>query len=129
MLKMRLATLLCCSLLLQTAIADDLLTAATAMDAGDYETARVLLEPKAQSGDTQAQYLLGSLYSISGEDKKAVTWLETAANGNHHDAATTLGKMFASGHGVTLDPDTAAKWFKKAGEIAQAQGVEEPECE
>lgn len=77
---------------------------------------------KAETGNTVAQYNLGSMY-WSGEGvlidhKQAVKWYRKAAEQGHANAQYNLGGMYEVGHGVPEDPVTAYAWAK----IAQANG-------
>ncbi len=59
---------------------------------------------------------------------KAVKWLERAAYQLHYGAAKSLGKIYASGMGVKIDDELAAKWFARAAEIAEVTGGEHADC-
>ena len=77
---------------------------------------------KAETGDTVAQYNLGSMY-WSGEGvlidhKQAVNWYRKAAEQGHANAQYNLGGMYEVGHGVQEDLVTAYAWAK----IAQVNG-------
>ena len=127
--RFTLPILLLSTLLLTPAHADKLEQASAFISKGDYDQAIALLRPEARSSNTEAWYLLGNAYAGKDQGKKAARWLEKAANAGNYDAATQLGKMYASGHGVDLDPNQAAHWFQKASEIAEAEGEEEDDCE
>ena len=77
---------------------------------------------KAETGDTVAQYNLGSMY-WSGEGvlidhKQAVNWFRKAAEQGHANAQYNLGGMYEVGHGIQEDLVTAYAWAK----IAQVNG-------
>ena len=77
---------------------------------------------KAETGDTVAQYNLGSMY-WSGEGvlidhKQAVKWYLKAAEQGNANAQYNLGGMYEVGHGVPEDLVTAYAWAK----IAQVNG-------
>ena len=77
---------------------------------------------KAETGNTVAQYNLGSMY-WSGEGvlidhKQAVKWYRKAAEQGNANAQYNLGGMYEVGHGVPEDLVTAYAWAK----IAQANG-------
>ena len=87
-------------------------------------TKEKLLETKAkaETGDTVAQYNLGSMY-WSGEGvlidhKQAVNWYRKAAEQGHANAQYNLGGMYEVGHGVQEDLVTAYAWAK----LAQVNG-------
>ena len=77
---------------------------------------------KAETGDTVAQYNLGSMY-WSGEGvlidhKQAVKWYRKAAEQGNANAQYNLGGMYEVGHGIQEDLVTAYAWAK----IAQVNG-------
>ena len=77
---------------------------------------------KAETGNTVAQYNLGSMY-WSGEGvlidhKQAVNWYRKAAEQGHANAQYNLGGMYEVGHGIQEDLVTAYAWAK----IAQVNG-------
>ena len=127
--RISLQALLLSTLLLTPAHADKLDQASAFISKGDYDQAIALLRPESRSSNTEAWYLLGNAYAGKDKGKKAARWLEKAARAGHYDAATQLGKMYASGHGVALDPNQAAYWFQQATAIAEAEGEEEDDCE
>lgn len=119
--------------LVASAAAGKLDSASAALQSEEYGEARELLKPLAIEGDAEAQYMLGNLYidGHAGEGKKAtgVRWLTMAAKQDHYQAATELGKMYASGHGVPMDQEESEKWYAVAGQIGKEQGKKEEECE
>lgn len=103
------------------------------MAKGDYHAGVTMLGPLARKGNPEAQYLLGRAYSfgegVDENPRKAVKWLERAAEQMHYAAANTLGKIYSTGKGgVKINADLAAKWFAKAAEIAEATGIEHIDC-
>ena len=73
----------------------------------------------AKNGDRVAQYEVGISY-LSGEKgferdvKKAVDWLQTAANNHYTKAKTALGMLYYEGSQVDRDYKTAAMWLEKS---------------
>ena len=68
----------------------------------------------AQSGDSDAQFYLGALYS-SGvgrqrSDEEAFRWLSRAANQGHSHAMLVLSGMYAVGRGVPKNNAKAYMW-------------------
>jgi TPR repeat protein len=68
----------------------------------------------AQSGDTDAQFYLGALYS-SGvgrprSDQEAFGWFSRAADHGHSHAMLVLSGLYAIGRGVSKDNVNAYKW-------------------
>lgn len=74
---------------------------------------------KADAGDTNSQFLVGSAY-LSGANglpqdaKKAIEYLRKAADVEHPHAAFALGCVYADGIGVTQNLDYARNWASKA---------------
>lgn len=90
---------------------------------GKYESALKELAALAETGDANAQFYLGTLYSdgkaVTRDYRKAVEWYGKAAAKGHGDAEFTLGFLYLSGAGegasaVPADTQLAAKWLKAA---------------
>jgi len=68
----------------------------------------------AQSGDTDAQFYLGALYSAGvgrpRSDEDAFQWFSRAADHGHSHAMLVLAGMYAVGRGVPKDNFKAYKW-------------------
>lgn len=86
----------------------------------DEEKGMDLLSAAAETGDAEAQEILGERYKYGGENiaqdyDMAVKWLTLAAESGNHAAEGELGDMYMEGM-VTGDPDvqTALKWLEKA---------------
>ena len=73
---------------------------------------------KAQSGDVDYQYGVGSLYSnglgIVRDSAAAFRWFERAARSDHGAAQTAIGVAYAKGKGVEADYQEAREWLEKA---------------
>ena len=81
------------------------------------------IQQRAQAGDSEAQYILGSAYRTGGpilaKDMNAtVQWWRKAAAQGHARAQNDLGYLYQKGEGVPLDYAEAAKWYR----MAAAQG-------
>jgi len=80
---------------------------------------------KAETGDAQAQFILGYAYRFGDDVEKdlveAVKWYRKAAEQGHAMAQTTLGSAYSYGVWVKKDPTESAKWYRKAAE--QEAGV------
>ncbi|WP_323762082.1 peptidoglycan-binding protein [Maricaulis sp.] len=89
-----------------------------ALDAGDAETAAILLRRAAEQGVPAAQYRYGKLLEtgegteINLEDARR--WTERAANAGHRRAMHNLGVMYYYGSGAAQNMETAARWFQEA---------------
>ena len=96
-----------------------------ALRAGNFDLAASLLEPRAQSGDAEAQYQLASLYrsgrGVAHDDVAAFQWMMAAAEQGHVKAQFNLAKMYLAGRGVAVDTTEASTWLMKAS----AQGYAE----
>ena len=104
-----------------------------ALRAGDYATARQLLQPLAEQGNAEAQYRVASMHALGQgvpEDQAAAAaWYTRAAEQGHHEAALTLGNMYLSGLGVPRDEAAAVRWLERAAAIAAMQQLDQDDCE
>jgi hypothetical protein len=68
----------------------------------------------AQSGDDDAQFYVGALYSagvgLPRSDEEAFRWLSRAADHGHSHAMLILGGLYAIGRGTPKDNVKAYKW-------------------
>lgn len=68
----------------------------------------------AQSGDDEAQFYLGALYSagvgVPRSDQEAFRWFGRAANQGHSHAMLILAGLYATGRGVEKNNVEAYKW-------------------
>jgi hypothetical protein len=96
-----------------------------AYEKGDYEAARKLLGPLAESGDARAQSTLGLLYyrgrGVRKDDSEALKWFRLAAERGSAVAEFNLGVMYAEGQGVPQDNEEAAKWYLLAADHGHPQ--------
>lgn len=79
-----------------------LTTAQTAYDAGDYDLALQLLLPLAQSGDAEAQCLVGSIYhlglgSTEPNASESEKWYALASDRGHGLASNNLAALVSHG--------------------------------
>lgn len=79
---------------------------------------------KAEKGDAQSQYALGSAFDfgllVPKDHAEAVRWYRKAAEQNHPEAQYWLGVCYATGQGVAKDEDEAVKWYRRAAEQGYA---------
>ena len=65
------------------------------------------MKAKAEKGDTDAQYLLGSFYrsgvGVEKDQQKAVYWLQKASEGGNAEAKLDLGVMYSIGEEIPKD--------------------------
>ncbi len=97
----------------------------SAAQRGDFVTAFEHLLPLAEEGNSDAQYLVGSLYRFgegaSQDDREAVKWFRLAAEQGHTEAQTFLGVMYAEGRGVAKSSSEALKWLERAADWGEVK--------
>lgn len=101
---------------------DAILREATeAIEKGDYDRARRLVQPLAETGNVDAQYELGFLYYLGPPDldvkqdyTKAREWWEKAAAQGKAYASLHLGFLYHQGDGVEQDFAMVRAWWEKA---------------
>jgi hypothetical protein len=106
-MKRALQAIFCCAFLLASA------PAVRADPAFDRDMASRYLQA-AQSGDDDAQFYLGALYSagigVPRSDEEAFRWISRAADQGHSHAMLILSGLYAVGRGVQKDNVKAYKW-------------------
>jgi len=89
--------------------------AVAALDSGRYQAAREEFEALAQSGNSDAQTLLGVMYSegrgIKRDTQQARHWLAQAAHKGKNDAQFLLGLSYLSEQG---DQAKARIWLRRS---------------
>ena len=89
--------------------------AVIALDNGHYQTASEGFETLARMGNTDAQTLLGIMYSegrgIRRDNQQARHWLLLAAHQGCHDAQFLLGLSYLGGQD---DPAKARIWLRRS---------------
>ena len=79
-----------------------------------------VLTKKAESGDAESQFLLGSAYDkgegVKRDFGRAVEWYSKAAGQGNVDAQFNLGVSYEQGQGVDRDLKIAVKWYHKAAD-------------
>gem|GEM_PF-3409422 len=87
-------------------------------DKGNYTEALKQLQPLAESGDTSAQVLLGTMYAdgkgVSQDDVRAAQLFQKAATAGDVQGQTLLSGAYADGRGVRMDQSMADYWQWKA---------------
>lgn len=94
-----------------------------AYKAGDYDKAKELLTPLAESGELSAQLTLGMVHMHENDDvltPKALTWFRMAAEQGNSVAQGMLGLAYLSGSGLRQDYSLAYRWFLKSARQANA---------
>jgi TPR repeat protein len=91
-----------------------------AFQAGDLPKAIDIWTSEATLGDSDAQYILGTLYydgnGVSQSYNEAVKWFLASAEQGYVLAQNALANMYFSGKGVPVDNELAAKWWLLAAE-------------
>ena len=80
----------------------------------------------ADSGDADAQYLLGVMYEAGAggehDESDAAYYFRLAAEQNVATAQTKLGQYYLEGYGVPINENKAFRWFQKAANNGDAEG-------
>ena len=89
---------------------------------------------QAEQGDVDAQFTLGTIYSIGqimfangvrvgpeSDAAEAAKWFRLAAEQDHATAQNNLGGMYADGRGVPQDDAEAVRWYRQAAEQREAE--------
>ena len=100
--------------------AEGLVTAITAHENGDYQTAYEQFSRLALKDNAEAQYNLAFMYfggeGVPQNDIKAVFWFEKAAKSGHARAQDTLAYMYLHGRGLDADHTQAYAWYSVAAD-------------
>lgn len=86
--------------------------------AGRFTEAIPHIQAAAESGDTQAQLLLGKCYDfgkgVVKNTQQAAVWYTRAAQAGNANAQDNLGTCYATGAGVPKDLAQAFHWYSRA---------------
>lgn len=97
---------------------DELTTAMTAYEQGNYQIAHEQFTQLALQNNAEAQYNLAFMYfggeGVPPDDIKAAFWFEQAAKLAHAGAQDTLAYMYLHGRGVDADRVKAYAWYSVA---------------
>ncbi len=92
----------------------------TAARTGNYAEALRLLSPLAESGNAEAQFVLGVLYAngrgVARNAATAAAWYRRAAEQGKLEAQNNLAALYHEGAGVPDDQTEAFKWWSLAAE-------------
>lgn len=84
------------------------------------------LKERAEQGNADAQYSLGSMYllglNVPRDYTEAMKWYHKAAEQGNADAQFDLGGMYYKGKGAPHNFSEAMKWYRKAAEQGYAKG-------
>jgi len=91
-----------------------------AMGQKDYAKSLEVAKPLADSGNRDAQMVLGYLYEtgsgVKANDEESVYWYRKAAEQGNIQAEYNLGLAYEFGRGVTKNYYEAVRWYKQASE-------------
>jgi TPR repeat protein len=106
--------------------ADDLADGLAAYQAKDYAGTFLLLAPLADSGNADAEFVIGEMYlkgrGFVKSPAEALPYLRKAAEAGQVAAQVSLGLMYERGDGVDPDMDAALQWFQHAADSGKAEG-------
>ncbi|HEY8023169.1 MAG TPA: tetratricopeptide repeat protein [Burkholderiaceae bacterium] len=92
--------------------------------AGNYTSAYQELSTAANSGNADAQQLLGHMYymglGVAQDFAKALAWHRKAAGQGKSESQYVIGTMYYSGKGLIQDYREAEQWLQKAGNAGHA---------
>ena len=95
----------------------------------DYSAAVAKWRGVAESGNREAQSLLGIMYAfgqgVPQNYPQAIKWLRMAAAQGEPKAMFKLGSMYANGQGFVRDHQRAAMWFVMAAESGNPKAEKE----
>ena len=83
----------------------------------DLKARKQELTKEANSGNTEAQFMLGRLALETKnppDHSTAVYWFRIASEANHIESQEMLGALLFSGLGVPVNPKEASMWWHKA---------------
>lgn len=111
-------------LMVSTAFAGPLEDGRAAYGREDYKAALKLLQPLAENGNAEAEYVLGNLYfyghGVAKNKAEGLKWWTKSGEHGHVPALTTLTMAYTSDwFGLTKDEAEASKWFGKAKALAE----------
>lgn len=83
------------------------------------------VKARAEKGDAQAQFDLGSLYAagtgVTRDERKAVKWHRKAAEQGLPRAQFALAREYFDGDGIKPDKTEAFRWFRRAADKGMAE--------
>ena len=93
----------------------------------DYQNAILLLRKAAGKGNSEAMFLIGSMYNkgqgIAQSFYEAANWFDKAADLGNNSAIYNLGLLYRDGNGVTKDSSKAMELFKKAADKGDSDAM------
>ena len=80
----------------------------------DFVTALRILEPLANKGDAEAQYLLGKMCAVVTDQAKSIEWFKKSSEQGYAKAQAYLGIWYLKGLNVAQDKVKARELLQKA---------------
>jgi uncharacterized protein len=120
-MKLRLlASLVAMAVVAAPALAAPLDDGIRAAQTGNFATAFQLLTPLAESGNAQAQFVVGVLFAngrgVPEDPAEAAKWYRRAAEQGMPESQNNLGALYSAGEGVPHDHAEAKRWWSLAAE-------------
>jgi hypothetical protein len=89
-----------------------------AYDRADARSAIAAWLPAAESGDVEAQVIVGEIHErsigVAPDYAAALTWYRRAADAGSRRAQINLGSLYEAGRGVPVDLELARVWYARA---------------
>ncbi len=105
----------------------DLDRAVAAYQENDFAQARLLATQAADTGESQAHYLLGVMHSFGNggppDPVTAAGHYRVAAESGHAAAAYCLAALYAQGRGVAQDFAEALRWYRRAADAGDVDAL------
>jgi TPR repeat protein len=87
-----------------------------------------ILKTNAENGDSTAQYLLGTLYTVGEvvpqDEYRAFFWYKRSAEEGLVEGQFQLGMMYLEGEGITESEDDGVKWIRRAAKRGHSRARE-----
>lgn len=96
-----------------------------AFEAGDFDTAKVLLQSKVNQGDLQAITYLAAIYQVEKDYAHAVALYTEAARYNFPPAQYNLAVLLHGGTGVSKNIEHAYGWFNQAAQQGHSKAEDQ----
>jgi len=118
--------LLCITVLIVTGVrAETFEEGRAAYLEGDYPTAYEILRPLAESGNAEAQKMMGIMYDygqgVDSDPEQAFRWYLRSAEQGDPAVQYQVGAKYFKGDGIEQNYAEAARWWKLAADKGQAE--------
>jgi len=93
----------------------------TAYSRADYRSALAVWRERADAGDAEAQYMVGTIHEqglgTDPDHAEAARWYRLAAEQHHSRAMMSLAYLHEQGLGVDADMTSALNWYRRAAGV------------